>query len=159
MAADFVFSCPPYGDLEVYSDLEADLSTMDHMAFIDAYRGIIAAAVGKLKPDRFACFVVGDFRDGKGIYRNFVSDTIDAFLRADAKLYNECILVTAVGSLPIRAGKQFAASRKLGKTHQNVLVFVKGDPKKATEACGTVEVDDTLLSAEPLNQGDAPGLY
>ena len=44
------------------------------------------------------------------------------------------------GSLPIRAGKQFLASRKLGKTHQNVLVFVKGDPKKATQACGTVEI-------------------
>ena len=43
------------------------------------------------------------------------------------------ILVNAVGSLPIRAGKQFNASRKIGKTHQNVLVFYKGDPKKIKE--------------------------
>jgi hypothetical protein len=43
--------------------------------------------------------------------------------------------VTAVGSLPVRTGKQFKASRKLGKTHQNLLVFVKGDPKKAAAAC------------------------
>jgi hypothetical protein len=91
---------------------------------------------------------VGDFRDSKGIYRNFVSDTIDAFLRADAKLYNECILVTAVGSPPIRVGKQFEASRKLGKTHQNVLVFVKGDPKMATKACGDVDVADALGEAQ-----------
>jgi len=49
-------------------------------------------------------------------------------------------LVTSVGSLPIRVGRQFASGRKLGKTHQNVLVFVKGDGKKATEACGPVEV-------------------
>ena len=28
-------------------------------------------------------------------------------------------------------GKQFSASRKLGKTHQNILVFIKGDGKKA----------------------------
>ena len=55
-------------------------------------------------------------------------------------LYNEAILVTAVGSLPIRVGKQFSSGRKLGKTHQNVLVFVKGDPRKATQACGPVEV-------------------
>src|SRR5207244_11499697 len=54
-------------------------------------------------------------------------------------LYNEAILVTAAGSLPIRAGKQFASSRKLGKTHQNVLVFVKGKAKAATIACGAVE--------------------
>jgi DNA methylase len=62
-AADFIFSCPPYGDLEVYSDNPADLSTMAPEAFMGAYRKIIAAAIGKLKEDRFACFVVGDYRD------------------------------------------------------------------------------------------------
>ena len=50
--------------------------------------------------------------------------------------------MTAVGSLPIRVGKQFESGRKLGKTHQNVLVFVKGDPRKATQACGPVEIGD-----------------
>lgn len=57
-------------------------------------------------------------------------------------LYNEAVLVTAVGSLPIRVGRQFETGRKLGKTHQNVLVFIKGDAKKATEACGPVEIGD-----------------
>ena len=28
----------------------------------------VAAAVGKLKPDRFACFVVGDYRDKRGFF-------------------------------------------------------------------------------------------
>ena len=65
-AADFVFSCPPYGDLEVYSDDPADLSTMAPEAFMAAYRKIIAAAIGKLKANRFACFVVGDYRDSAG---------------------------------------------------------------------------------------------
>ena len=51
----------------------------------------------------------------------------------------------AAGSLPIRAGKQFASSSKLGKTHQNVLVFCKGDPRKATAARGPVEVDEALF--------------
>ncbi len=137
--ADLVFSCPPYGDLEVYSDDPDDLSTLDYPAFREAYRVIIAASVDLLKPDRFACFVVGDIRDKKGFYRRFVSDTEQAFEDAGARLYNEAILVTAVGSLPIRVGRQFESGRKLGKTHQNVLVFVKGDPKKATEAVGPVE--------------------
>jgi hypothetical protein len=144
-AADFLFSCPPYGDLEVYSDNLADLSTMAPAAFMAAYREIIAAAIGKLKEDRFACFVVGDYRDKRGFYRNFPGETIEAFAAAGAKLYNEAILVTAAGSLPIRAGKQFASSRKLGKTHQNVLIFCKGDPRKATEACGPVEIDEALF--------------
>jgi hypothetical protein len=132
--ADFVFSCPPYGDLERYSDDPRDLSTLKHTAFIEAYRAIIAAACGRLKPHRFATFVVGDFRDKRGMYRNFVGDTVSAFLDAGLEYYNEAILVTAVGSLPIRVGRQFESARKLGKTHQNVLTFVKGDPKRAALA-------------------------
>jgi hypothetical protein len=137
---DFLFSCPPYGDLERYSDDPRDLSTMPYADFLTQYRAIIRASVAMLKDDRFACFVVGDIRDPKGLYRNFVSETIAAFHDAGMRLYNEAILVTSVGSLPIRVGRQFAGGRKLGKTHQNVLVFVKGDPKRATEACGDVQV-------------------
>lgn len=133
-AADFVFSCPPYGDLEVYSDDPQDLSAMDWMPFLVAYRTIIAKACAKLRHNRFACFVVGDFRDKRGNYRNFVSETISAFLAAGMELYNEAILVTSVGSASMRVTKQFEASRKFAKTHQNVLVFVKGDGKKATQA-------------------------
>ena len=147
-AADFVFSCPPYGDLEIYSDDPRDLSRLAPAAFIAAYRKIIAATIGKLKVDRFACFVVGDYRDKSGFYRNLPGDTIAAFAAAGAGLYNEAILVTAVGSLPIRAGKQFSSSRKLGKTHQNVLIFCKGDPRKATAACGPVEIDESLFVEE-----------
>jgi hypothetical protein len=140
LAADFVFSCPPYGDLERYSDDPRDLSTLDYAEFLAAYREIVAKACAALLEDRFACFVVGDIRDEAGAYRGFVSDTIAAFRDAGLRLYNEAILVTSVGSLPIRAGRQFSSGRKLGKTHQNVLVFLKGDPKKATAACGEVEV-------------------
>ena len=132
--ADMVFSCPPYADLEVYSDDPADLSTLSYDAFVEAYRHIIKETCSLLKDNRFACFVVGDVRDKKGNYRNFTGDTVEAFRSAGLHFYNEAILVTAVGSLPVRVGKQFAAGRKLGKTHQNVLVFVKGDGKKATQA-------------------------
>ena len=100
------------------------------------YNEIISKALSLLQPNRFACFVVGDIRSPKGPYRNFVSDTIAVFGHAGAQLYNEAILITAIGSLPIRVGKMFGAGRKLGKTHQNVLVFVKGDWREATRACG-----------------------
>jgi hypothetical protein len=137
-AADFVFSCPPYGDLEVYSDDPADLSNMEWHTFAAAYKRIILRAVHQLKDDRFACFVVGDFRDAKGFYRDFVSTTIRAFEECGARLYNEAILVTSVGSASMRVTKQFEASRKMAKTHQNVLVFCKGDPRKAAAACNEV---------------------
>lgn len=136
---DFLFSCPPYADLERYSDDPADLSTMDYAGFREAYAGIIAKAAARLRDDRFACFVVGDVRDKRGFYRNFPGHTIQAFEDAGLRLYNEAILVTAAGSLPIRVGRQFEVGRKLGKTHQNIFVFVKGDPAKATQAVGPVE--------------------
>jgi len=130
--ADFVFSCPPYGDLERYSDDPADLSTMEWHTFTAAYRRIIMRACGKLRQDRFACFVVGDFRDGRGMYRNFIGETVSAFKEQGLHLYNEAVLITSVGTAAMRATKQFEATRKLCKVHQNVLVFIKGDPRRAT---------------------------
>ena len=146
--ADFVFSCPPYADLEVYSDNPQDISTMEYEDFLRVYRKIISEACSMLKPNRFACFVVGEVRDKKGNYRNFVGDTIQAFIDAGLSYYNEMILVNSCGSLPLRAGKVFKASRKIGKRHQNVLVFVKGDAKKATEFCGDVELPEFEESEE-----------
>lgn len=142
LEADFIFSCPPYADLEVYSDNPKDLSTMDYKRFLEAYGTIIKKSVQMLRNDRFAVFVVGEVREkGKhGYYKNFVMDTIAAFEAAGARYYNEMILLNAVGTLALRTGKQFKSGRKVGKMHQNILVFCKGDPKKATEYCGPVEV-------------------
>lgn len=151
--ADFIWSCPPYADLERYSDDPRDLSTMEYDQFVAAYRNIIAAACRRLKPNRFAAFVVGDVRARDSAYRGFVRDTELAFEAAGLRLYNEAILVTAVSSLAMRAGKQFAASRKLGKAHQNCLVFLKGDAKKAVKAIGEVEFGEI----EDSGQMDAIG--
>jgi hypothetical protein len=139
--ADFIMCCPPYHDLEVYSDDPHDLSQLsDYDEFMEVYRVIVSESVRRLKENRFACFVVGDVRDKAGYYKNFVSDTVGAFIDAGCRLYNEAIFVTPAGSLPVRTSAQFPKGRKLGKTHQNVLVFVKGDWRKAVEACGPVEV-------------------
>ena len=145
--ADLIFSCPPYGDLEQYSDDPADLSNMEYPEFLAAYRHIISESCRKLKSNRFACFVVGDIRDKQGYYRAFPWHTVQAFYEAGLELYNEAVLVTAVGSLPIRVGRQFISARKLGKTHQNVLIFLKGDAKLATEAAGDCEHGEWV--AEP----------
>jgi hypothetical protein len=145
--ADLVFSCPPYWNLERYSDDPADLSNMGREEFFAAYGAIIRGTVERLRTDRFAVWVIGDVRDDDGCYVNLPGRTVEAFEAAGARFYNDAILVTAVGSLPVRVGRQFEVSRKLGRTHQNVMVFVKGDPRKATEACGPVEFGE-------IEQGD-----
>lgn len=129
-SADLVFSCPPYHDLEVYSDHPLDLSNMNYADFIEAYEDIIRKACRKLKDDRFAVFVVGDIRDRKGAYRDFLSDTKRIFKASGLCLYNESILLEQYGTAPMRAGMIFSTNRKTAKVHQNVLVFYKGDLKK-----------------------------
>jgi hypothetical protein len=126
--ADMIFSCPPYADLEVYSDLKEDISNMPYKEFLTIYKEIIRKTCEILKDDRFAVFVVGDVRDKKGFYQNFVSDTILSFWNCGVILYNEMILVNAIGAKAIGANG-YMKTRKVGKVHQNVLVFYKGDPK------------------------------
>jgi len=122
---DFIFSCPPYADLEVYSDLPTDLSTMPYNKFIEVYRSIINKSVKLLKPNCFACFVVGEVRNKSGHYYGLVKDTTQAFIDAGMKFYNDAVLLNAIGSAPIRASSQFPKGSKLVKLHQNVLIFQK----------------------------------
>lgn len=122
---DFIFSCPPYADLEVYSNLPEDLSNMNYKDFVVKYRSIIRKALKLLKTGCYACFVVSEVRDKDGFYYDFVGDTKKAFIEQGAKLYNDCVLLNVVGSASMRASKVFEAGKKLTKIHQNVLVFKK----------------------------------
>lgn len=126
---DFMLTCPPYADLEVYSDDPADISNMPYDKFKSVYFEIIKKTVDKLKDDAFCAIVIGDVRDKQGYYHNFVGHTKEAFIEAGCKLYNECILVESGATAALRAGKQFNAGRKVVKIHQNVLIFIKGNEK------------------------------
>lgn len=138
--ADLVFTCPPYADLEVYSDDPRDLSTMKYEQFREALFGVMADSAALLHNNRFAVWVVGEARGKDGRAYGFVSDTVQAARAAGLALYNEAILVNSVGSAALRA-QRIIRSRKLTRVHQHVFTFVKGDPKRAAEACGRAEVD------------------
>ena len=122
---DLVFSCPPYADLEVYSDMEGDISNMPYDEFLIAYRSIIKKSCDKLKSGGYAVFVVGEVRDKNGNYIGFVPDTIKAFTDCGMSYYNEAILLNSIASASMRANRNMK-SGKLVKIHQNVLVFKKG---------------------------------
>lgn len=121
---DFVFSCPPYADLEVYSNLKGDISNMPYIKFMKAYEEIIAKSCNLLKSGGYACFVVGEVRDKKGNYIGFVPDTINAFKKCGMNFYNEAILLNPIASASMRANRNMK-TQKLVKVHQNVLIFKK----------------------------------
>ncbi|MHB6907102.1 class I SAM-dependent methyltransferase [Streptomyces sp. DB-54] len=131
-AYDYVFTCPPYHNLEKYSDHPADLSAMRWKEFAEVYRAVIEESVRCLAEDRFATWVVGEVRNSLGAIRGLIPLTIAAHEAAGARLYNDAILMNTLGTVPMRIGNQWRASRKMGRHHQYVLTFVKGDPKRAT---------------------------
>lgn len=121
---DYLFTCPPYADLEVYSDLEGDISNMSYSSFINIYKSIIEKSCNLLKENSFACFVVGEVRDKNGNYYGFVPDTIKIFQSCGMSFYNDAILLDQLGSASMRANNTMK-NKKLVKVHQNILVFKK----------------------------------
>jgi len=128
---DMVFSCPPYADLEVYSDNPRDLSRMPYEEFRETHARIIAAATARLRNDRFAAWVISDVRDKRGAYRGLVVDTIRAFEAAGLSFHNDAVILNATATAGLRAERPFRATRKLTRVHQHLLIFVKGDAKRA----------------------------
>ena len=137
---DFVFTCPPYYDLEVYSDNPLDISTMEDDKFDEKYFSILGKAAKKLKNNRFFAVVVsevrevsktGDYKIGK--YRGLVSKTIQACEEAGLDFYNDMVLFNSQHQAGRVVDTYFNRNRKVASVHQNVLVFVKGNPDLATE--------------------------
>lgn len=71
----------------------------------------------------------------------------------------DAILLTQVGTAALRSPRQFKQTRVLARTHQEILVFVKGDRKKAAKRLGDVDVSIDLQEAvaEMERENDAAG--
>ena len=124
---DLLFSCPPYFDLEIYSDLPNDASNQkSYKDFLQILNNAFSDAIKCLKEDRFAVIVVGDVRGKDGGYYRFVDDIKNIFCSNNMILYNDIILVQSVGNGALRAGR-YMNSRKVVKMHENILVFYKGN--------------------------------
>lgn len=125
--ADMILTCPPYGDLERYSDDPADLSTMTWPAFLDAYRHILSESVSLLALDRFVCVVVSDVRDPDGAYRGLPWETMRALTDAGAHVIADAVILDPLGSKQMVAGRTFRAGRLLQRVHQYLIVACRGD--------------------------------
>jgi len=126
----FVMTCPPYANREVYSDDPADLSNLPPEDFMGVLAEVIESTVPLMADGSFMAIVVSEVRNSKrpgGPYLGLVPGTAQAMTDAGLAYYNELVLLNAIGTLQLRAGRQMAASRKVGRTHQNILVAYKGN--------------------------------
>jgi DNA modification methylase len=148
---DLLFSCPPYFDLEKYSDHPSDASNQRTYAdFIAIVKSAFTDALASLKNNRFAIIIAGDIRNKKtGCYYNFIDDVKRIFIENGAELYNELILIESGASTAMRAGISMN-NRKVTKMHQNVLVFYKGKTKEIAAIYPKIEF--TREDEEIFNQ-------
>lgn len=137
---DLLFSCPPYFDLEIYSDLENDASNQrEYKDYLNILDDAFSSSIKCLKYNRFAVIVIGDVRDKRrGFYYNIPNDIKRIFEKSGMSLYNELILIDSCVNAGIRASR-YMEHRKVVKVHQNVLVFYKGDAKKIKELYPKIE--------------------
>ena len=152
---DLLFSCPPYFNLEKYSELPNDASNQkDYESFIAILDEAFKNAVKCLKDNRFAVIVVGDIRDRRnGVYYDFCGSIKRIFKEAGLSLYNEIILIEQSATSHLRAAKCIE-TRKVVKVHQNVLVFYKGDTADIKEHFKPIEYGSEDLEFFKLDNGD-----
>ena len=137
---DFVFTCPPYYDLEKYTNNPEDLSNMDADSFDKKYYSILKKAAAKLKDNRFFAVVVSEVREQSvtgnykiGKYKGLVWKTIKACEEAGLHFYNDMVLFNSQHQASRVVDTYFERNRKVASVHQNILIFVKGNPDIATE--------------------------
>jgi DNA modification methylase len=124
-----LFTSPPYYDLEEYQGGAADGSGFGtYEQFMSWYEAIFRGACARLQAGSFCVVKVGEIRDKKtGAYRDFVGDNVRIFRGLGLHYYNTAVLLTPVGSMPVRATRTFGSNRKLVAGHQNLLVFYFGN--------------------------------
>jgi DNA modification methylase len=127
---DMFFSCPPYFDLEEYSDLPNDASNQkSYEGFINILKTAFTGAMNCLKDDRFAIVVMSNVRAKDGAYYDICGDITRIMQGCGLVLYNDIVLLNSIGTVAIRAGRFFNSGRKVGRCHQQVLVYYKGNIK------------------------------
>ena len=120
---DMVFTCPPYWNMEKYSDDEKDLSTFKtYDNFLEGCNRRLETASQYLKDDGFLIVVLMDFRQ-KGVFYPWHTDTINFFHKnTDFKLYDAMIWEMSPRKRhPLYP--QALVNRRMLNTHEYCLVF------------------------------------
>lgn len=122
---DFVYTCPPYYDLELYSDLENDLSNApSYKDYLILLKKVMENTFNLLKNNCFAIFVVGNFRNKKGNLEHLNGDLINIAKEVGFKLWDELIWCGASNVALTRCGK-FEKNRKSVRMHEYIIVLKK----------------------------------
>ena len=128
-AYDFSYTCPPYWNMEVYSDMGGDLSNADtYPEFLQGIKKVLRVTYDGLKPGALAVWVVGNFRTGHELL-HFNGDVIRCAKAVGFQLHDELIFWGAAGQAASRCG-QFSKNRKAVRVHEYIIVLKKPEANK-----------------------------
>jgi hypothetical protein len=106
--------------------------------FLESYKNIFGQVYSVLDEDSFLVLKLGEIRDkNNGEYRGFIADNIRLMQDIGFKYYNELIMVLSHNTAFLKSDN-YMRSRKMVKTHQNILVFYKGDVRNIKDKYGVV---------------------
>lgn len=130
---DFGFTCSPYYNLEVYSDMPEDLSNMgSYEEFHEAMFECAQSYMRVLKPGAFVCLVTCPFRQGGhkdfNELTDFPGDTVDNYRMAGFMLWQKIVLSRNFASAAARSTTSWKG-KKLISRHEELLVFRKPLPQ------------------------------
>jgi hypothetical protein len=120
---DFMFTSPPYWDVEYYGDEPEQLGTNHtYDEFMTGITDVMRAWHPKMKPGAYAIINTNDIRkDGRFI--PYHADYIRATTNAGWTMHDMWIIDGLVGGLPKAFGVAFNLKRIAPKVHEYALVF------------------------------------
>lgn len=121
---DCALTCPPYYDLEIYSDLPTDISTLPtYDDFNESMAACADAHKDLMKPGSFVCVVVGPFRNKKtGELIDFPADTVRNF-QAAGFTYHQQVIISKNFASAAKRGSNAWRGMKLVPCHEILQVF------------------------------------
>jgi DNA modification methylase len=123
---DFLLTCPPYYDLEVYGAGASDLSCAPtYTDFLRGIKEVVAATYSALKSDALSVWVVGLIRNKAGDILPLNHDIARIHREGGFGLREEIILYQQNNGAMQRVGNFDRGSHKLIRVHEYALVFQK----------------------------------
>ena len=155
-SVDYIFSCPPYWDIENYGVQPHQLANIkNYKRFLEAMVRVMTSCARILKHGRYFCLVIADFRKDSTFYP-FHSDLIRLGLQIGFDLHDVIIIQKCKVPISSHFTNQCVDRRRMGIAHEYLLVFKKPRtmiisyhptayyPKESTCICGNKTVSEQV---------------
>lgn len=122
---NFSLTCPPYYDLEQYSNLDNDLSNQkDYNGFLQMLSKSVKRVYDCLEDDSISVWVVGNFRNKFGALEHLNGDLIrigkeNGFILLDELIYE------GASKVALTRCSKFEKNRKSIRMHEYIVIFKK----------------------------------